>query len=105
MKRRHVSEPAPVQAYLTRDDYALLDRLVGQLGTSKSDVIRRGIHAVERELADPARHPALRLIGLAERELKGVAEVDVAREHDTYLAGSEEKSWRKPKSGRCRRGS
>ena len=105
MKKRKVSEPPPVQAYLAPDEHEVLEQLVEQLGTSKSDVIRRGIRAVERELTDPDRHPALRLIGIGEGEIGGRGKLDVAREHDRSLAELEEKSWHKPASRRPRRGS
>jgi len=104
MKKHRVSEPTPVQAYLAPEDREVLERLVSQLGTSKSDVIRRGIHAVERELTDPGRHPALRLIGLAEREVNRGTKGDVAREHDRHLADLEEAGWRKSKGKRRGRG-
>ena len=104
MKKCKVSRPSPVQAYLARNDRELLARLAEQLGTSMSGVIRRGIRAVERELTDPAQHPALRLIGMAARESREPCEVDVAREHDRYLAEAEEASWRKSKGARRRRG-
>ena len=104
MKKRRVSEPTPVQVYLAPEDHEVLEQVASQLGTSKSDVIRRGIRAVERELFDPARHPALRLIGLAEKEVSRGAEGDVAREHDRHLGDLEEASWRKPKGKRRGRG-
>ena len=75
-----------------------------QLGTSKSDVIRRGIRAVKRDLNDPDRHPALRLIGIAENEKGRVGEVDAARGHDRHLADLEEAGWRKSKSRKPKRG-
>ena len=105
MKKRKVSEPTPVQAYLAPDEYKVLEQLAEQLGTSKSDVIRRGIRAIERELIDPDRHPALRLIGITEREKGRARRVDVAREHDRTLADLEEKSWRKSAGRRRHRGS
>ena len=49
----------------------------------------RGIEALERQVADHATHPALRLIGIAEREAAPPAGFDVARDHDRALASSE----------------
>ncbi len=97
MKRYHdrsrgVAEP--VQVYLDREDRGRLERLTAQLDTTKSDVLRRGLEALERQVMDPAEHPALRIIGLAsgypERPDPGY---DVAVEHDRFLADSEEASW------------
>jgi hypothetical protein len=47
-----------------------------------------------RQVADPAAHPALLLIGLADRETAPSATFDVARDHDRALAESEIASWR-----------
>ena len=101
MKNR-VSEAAPVQVYLGRDDRDRLDRLAAHAGTTKSEILRRGLLALERDLLDPAAHPALRLIGIASSE-SGADGADAAREHDRVLANSEEASWiatsgRKPKT-------
>jgi Arc/MetJ-type ribon-helix-helix transcriptional regulator len=99
-KGKRVSEP--VQVYLDREQRRRLEQLAGELGLSKSDVVRRGLEALERQMADPAEHPALRIIGIASGESARAADYDVAREHDRYLAESERKSW-KP-AGRRRRG-
>jgi len=37
----------PVQVYLETSDRARLDRLTARLGTTKSDVLRRGLEALE----------------------------------------------------------
>lgn len=101
--RKRVGEPA--QVYLTESDQARLERLMAQLGASKSDVLRRGLEALELQHLEPSAHPALRLIGLAE----GVAEPDdahaessyedVARDHDRALADDEERSWQAQSDG------
>lgn len=91
MKHR-VSEAAPVQVYLARDARERLARLAAHLGTTKSEILRRGLVALERDLLDPAAHPALRLIGIAAGE-STTDGVDAAREHDRMLAASEEASW------------
>ena len=83
------SETAPVQVYLDRQGRARLDRLATRMATSKSEVLRRGLLALEREVTAPGAHPALRLIGAATGELTGRA-YDVAREHDRYLAALHE---------------
>jgi Arc/MetJ-type ribon-helix-helix transcriptional regulator len=90
---RRVAEP--VQVYLVRGDRDRLERLADQLDATKSDVLRRALHALEQQLADPATHPALRLIGLADRETASPAGYDVAREHDRFLADSESAAWRR----------
>lgn len=93
----------PVQVYLDGPQRRRLDRMAGQLGLTKSDVVRRGLEALERQLADPSDHPALRIIGIAAAETVADASYDVAREHDRYLAESEEESW-KPAKRRKRAG-
>ena len=50
--------------------------------------------ALERQVADPATHPALILIGTAERETVPPAAFDVARDHDRALTESEIASWK-----------
>src|ERR1700681_1096704 len=96
---RRVAEP--VQVYLVREERDRLERLAEQLDSTKSDVLRRALHALEQQLADPATHPALRLIGLADRETASPAKYDVAREHDRFLTESETAAWhrrrRKPR--------
>lgn len=90
----------PVQVYLDAGDRDRLERLREQLGSNKSDVLRRGLEALERELTDPERHPALRIIGLAGGSgLPPRSDDDVAREHDRYLTDAEEMSWRDPQEG------
>ena len=84
----------PIQVYLDRGQRRRLDQLAGELGLSKSDVVRRGLEALERQTADPAEHPALRIIGIASAESTKAAGYDIAREHDRYLAESERKSWK-----------
>ena len=91
MARKRVSEP--VQVYLDQTAARRLERLAARLEASKSDVLRRGIEALERELTDPAAHPVLRLIGIAEEAPEGGG-VDAAREHDRVLADAEERRWR-----------
>lgn len=86
MPAKRVSEAAPVQVYLDRFTRDRLDRLAANLELSKSDVLRRGLLSLERELLDPSSHPALRLIGAVEKEQGGTFTYDVAREHDRVLA-------------------
>ena len=104
MTRRRVSESSPVQVYLDHQEQRRLERLVEQLETSKSDILRRGIRALERQVMDPEAHPALQLIGLAEAECAPPLSYDAACEHDRFLAESEEESWRAAGSARGRRG-
>ena len=97
-KINDTSRPArvaePVQVYLERPDAERLGRLASQLAASKSDVLRQGLEALERQLTDPATHPALRIIGIAGADAPAQIGYDVAREHDRFLAESELASWR-----------
>ena len=105
MTRRRVREAAPLQVYLVADERERLERLVHQLDATKSDVIRRALLALERELQSPTSHPALRLIGIADAEKPGLASVDAARKHDHEIAEGEEASWTPPAPSRTRRSS
>lgn len=95
-KEKSVSRVAePVQVYLKPADQDRLARLTEHLDTSKSDVLRRGLEALEREVTDPATHPVLRLIGMGASSEPGGGPPapDPARDHDAVLARSEERSW------------
>lgn len=97
-RRRGVAEP--VQVYLDSAERARLERLTAQLDATKSDVLRQGLGALERQLTDPAAHPALRIIGIAAGyPRRPSAGYDVAREHDRFLAESERASWKSPGEG------
>ena len=104
MKQRH-DKPArrvaePVQVYLSAPDRERLARLTAHLDASKSEVLRRGLEALEGQLADPAAHPALRIIGIGSGYARRAAPgYDVAREHDRFLAESERTSWELPGEG------
>jgi Arc/MetJ-type ribon-helix-helix transcriptional regulator len=87
----------PVQVYLVRGDRDRLERLAAQLDATKSDVLRRALRALVQQIADPTTHPALRMIGLADREVAPPAKYDVAREHDRFLAEAETAAWRPPR--------
>ena len=87
---KRVGEPA--QVYLTESDQARLERLTVQLRASKSDVLRRGLEALELQHLEPSAHPALRLIGMVDDGVETDA-LDVARAHDRVLARDEESSW------------
>lgn len=93
-RRRRVGEP--VQVYLDAAERERLQRLARALGKTKSDVLREALEALELRVLDPSAHPALQIIGLADRERAGGPGYDVAREHDRYLADSEEASWARP---------
>jgi hypothetical protein len=105
MKRHHDTRKPrvaePVQVYLSGEALALLERLAGHLGTTKSDVLRRGLEALEERTFDPAAHPALGLIGIAETR-SGSKAAAAARDHDRVIADSEAASWALP--ARKRRG-
>ena len=66
MKKTHEHGPRPrrvaepVQVYLERPDRERLERLMSQLDATKSDVLRRGLEALEslvRRPASPAPEP------------------------------------------------
>ncbi len=87
-KPRRVAEP--VQVYLERHDRERLERLTSQLGSSKSDVLRRGLEALESLLrrpasrtADPIALPTFAGKGL----LPGVDLDDTANLYDLMQAG------------------
>jgi Arc/MetJ-type ribon-helix-helix transcriptional regulator len=98
---KRVSEP--LQVYLDPRQRRQLDQLAVDLGLTKSDVVRQALEALERQMSDPAEHPALRIIGIASAETAKTAGYDIARDHDRYLAESERKSW-KPATRRKRGG-
>lgn len=102
MTKRHVSEAAPVQVYLGREGQERLERLTTHLDATKSEILRRGLLALEREILDPAAHPALRLIGMVSNESDGVSDEDAAREHDRVMTDSEEASWAPPAKPRSK---
>ena len=104
MTKRRIREAAPLQVYLAGDEQERLERLAGQLDASKSDVVRRGLLALERELFDPGAHPALRLIGIAPVEQPGAGPADAAREHDALLADAEESGWLPTSTTSARKG-
>ena len=81
----------PVQVYLDALEQERLERLTEEMDTTKSDILRRGLEAWERELFDPEHHPALQIIGIAGVEQGRECDYDVAREHDRYLAGLEDR--------------
>jgi hypothetical protein len=103
MKKHHDARKPrvaePVQVYLAAEDVARLERLAGHLETTKSDVLRRGLEALEERTFDPAAHPALGLIGIGEARRDTA---DAARDHDRVLADSEAATWALP--ARKRRG-
>ena len=94
-----------MQVYLDLVDRERLERLARELDTTKSEVLRRGLAALERQVFDPASHPVLRLIGIAASERPDVPPFDVGSQHDEELARAEIASWGAPlPSSRRRRG-
>ena len=91
MKRTAERVREPVQVYLDAPEQKRLERLTAELDTTKSDILRRGLEALERELFDPEHHPALQIIGIAGVARGPECDLDVAREHDRYLAGLEDR--------------
>ena len=76
----------PVQVYLDASEQQRLDRLTEQMDTTKSDVLRRGLEALDRQFFDPDHHPALQIIGIA-GEQGPQSDFDVEDQHERYLAG------------------
>ncbi len=86
-KPKRVSEAVPVQVFLGWEDRALLDRLTGMLDISKSEVLRRSLAALERQLLDPKVHPALQVVGLvADDDGRNDDGTDAVVNHDRILA-------------------
>ena len=90
-KRQSNRVREPVQVYLDPPEQDRLERLTEELDSTKSDILRRGLEALERELFDPEHHPALQIIGIAGVEQGRECDFDVAREHDRYLAALEDR--------------
>ncbi|MGQ0642760.1 MAG: hypothetical protein ACT4P6_18605 [Gemmatimonadaceae bacterium] len=103
MALKRVSEAAPVQVYLDVRTRQRLDQLTERLGTTKSEVLRRGLLALERETTNPDAHPVLRLVGSV-TETPGAITYDVAREHDRFLAEVHEAAPRYGAGKRRKRG-
>ena len=80
-----------MQVYLDGPDRERLERLTSRLDATKSDVLRRGLQALEQQLSDPHGHPALRIAGILDVSHAGTD--DAARDHDRLLAKAEEESW------------
>lgn len=100
-KGRSARVAEPVQVYLRPEEQDRLKRLTDRLATSKSDVLRRGLESLEREIADPAAHPIVHVIGIgesprADAPATGTATDDPARDHDRVLSDAEERSWEDP---------
>jgi hypothetical protein len=76
----------PVQVYLGRAEQERLERLAERLDLTKSDVLRKGLEALDRQVTDPALHPVFQIIGSAATGRDdGDLGYSVAREHDRYL--------------------
>ena len=83
-----------MQVYLAPNEQDRLERLREALDTTKSNVLRRGLEALELQLSDPDRHPALSIIGIARRtKSRGALSPDPARDHDDVIADAEIASW------------
>lgn len=99
-RERRVAEP--VQVYLRPTERDRLERLTAKLDTTKSDVLRRGLEALEGQLSDPERHPVLEIIGMV--STAHTPGFDVAQAHDDYLAATEAASWSRRRPVRGGRG-
>ena len=93
--KKHMRVGEPVQVYLDAAQRQRLDGLVAQLALSKAAVIRLSLESLERQILDPATHPALRIIGIAERESDDQASSSTVApsDLDRYLVDAEVKSW------------
>ena len=74
----------PVQVYLDPQDRRRLDRLVEQLDVSKSDVLRRGLAALEDRLG--WQHPLMALAREPAEDQGPPVDYDVVLEHDRAIA-------------------
>lgn len=101
-KGRRVAEP--VQVYLAHDERQTLKRLAEQLSLSMSDVVRRAIATLEESVMHPEKHPALRLVGMVDRETVPAPPYDPAVEHDRYLADVTDPPAPRATTKRTRRG-
>lgn len=83
-KPRKVSEP--VQVYLGAGDLKRLTWLVEHLDATKSEVLRKGLVALEDQLVRD--DPLMKLIEIADREVDGGPRVDydVVIHHDRAIA-------------------
>lgn len=82
-RQRRVREP--LQVYLAEEERRLLDRLAGDAGVSRAEILRRGILAVAREREPWDASPVLDFV---RRVVEGAPSLpeDVALRHDDYLA-------------------
>ena len=78
---RRVREP--IQVYLTRAERAALDRLARELGVSRAEVLRRGLGAIAGGQGQSFYAAFDALIGAFSNP---DAPVDLAEQHDEYLA-------------------
>lgn len=83
MPKRRQPSPVrePVQVYLGVDDRDLLNRLVGETGLTKAEILRRGVRSFARERGEAS--PMLRFL---EEGAKGKWPDAVAEDHDAALA-------------------
>lgn len=56
-RRKPARVAEPVQVYLERPDQERLERLATALDATKSDVLRRGLAALESQICRPAARP------------------------------------------------
>ncbi len=79
----------PVQVYLEAPDRERLERLADRLDTTKSDVLRQGLEALELQLTDPTSNPVLNIIGIADREIGPLLDYNPAVEFGRFLEETE----------------
>jgi dsRNA-specific ribonuclease len=73
----------PIQVYLTEHERATLERLAGDLGVSRAEVLRRGIDALAARRGESFFDAFDALIGAVDQPQ---GPTDVAERHDEYLA-------------------
>jgi hypothetical protein len=81
-----------VQVYLTPDDRDLLDRLAGESGLSRAEILRRGIRSYAAAQAGPS--PMLQFVADG---AEGRWPAGAAARHDEILAEAYRSSRRKPR--------
>ena len=95
----------PVQVYLATEESRRIRRLAQQLDATKSDVLRRGLAALEEQLG--SLHPLLELSRNAPIDNGPPVDYDVVLEHDRaiaeYVERQIEERWAEIEAARKRR--
>jgi hypothetical protein len=74
----------PIQVYLDTDERAMLDRVAGETGLSRAEVLRRGLRSYAMEQG-AGRSPMLEFMDWMKAQDFDLP-ADLAERHDHYLA-------------------